>query len=201
MIKYWRSIYLPLLFTFSCLAIRGVLAQSKNVATVEVFAYDTRGIKLDHPKITAFRSDDSGDYASHFEKGVAGNIPFGLYRLQAEYPSHYAGLRYVLVYQQKVNVIVGLYPGFELPIVAPSFVGHIMNYQSSKYKWTFAKLIGIYSSESLESLIDNEGRFRFAGTSNESYILLIVSDKGVLAKQLFTLPLPKPQEVEIKISE
>jgi hypothetical protein len=162
--------------------------QRKDLAKVEIIAYDTRGIRLGAPNVMTFESEHHENIASQFHMGTADNIPFGIYRIEAWLPAYSSEVRYVRVYQRRVTIVLGLNIGNELPVVAPTFSGRVVGLNSGKNNNVFAKLFGVFSNVSLESTINSDGEFEVAGVTDGQYILLIVNEKGVLASRVISMP-------------
>jgi hypothetical protein len=171
------------------------------LATVQVLAFDTRGLFLGTPTVRLFESEDHKDLASAFHAGPADRIPFGVYKLEAYMNGFYPEVRYVAIYQPRVTVIVGLPFGREvltLP-VPPMVEGKLLGSLPRDKKY-FAKLIGIYSNRTLESNISADGRFDFSVPWDGRYLLLVVSEDGVLATRTIDVPYTGPA-LEIKIAD
>jgi hypothetical protein len=172
----------------------------QNLATVKIVAYDTRGMRLGAPNVLNFESESHEDLAAKFHKGLAENIPFGVYRIKAQLPAYFSEVRYVRVYQDRVTAIVGLNLGNELPIMPASLHGRIIGTAGAGFKGTFVKLSGIFANTSLESEIGPNGEFEMSGVTDGVYMLLIASEQGVLASKAITVPYAGLLEINLGIS-
>ena len=52
--------------------------------------------------------------------------------------------------------------------------------------------MGVYENISIESAIDNDGRFSLAGLSPGLFVLLIVGEKGIVASRTLAVPYSGP---------
>jgi hypothetical protein len=155
-----------------------------RMGTVEVKAFDANnGRPLDGvPIVKFFIGPNPGeDFTKAFHSSVANDIPFGEYQIEVSLPSYYPERRYVLVYQKKVTIIVGLSFDQEGPSYPYSLRGRVEGLPSPVLGASFVRLIGVYSNESIESAIDPDGSFQVSGMGWEKYFLLVVGKDGVLA--------------------
>jgi len=160
-------------------------------------AFDTRGHRLGAPDIRLFEDESRRNWASRFRNGVAENIPFGTYRVEGRLIGFYSDVRYARVYQSQVTVILGLTIGNEAPIFPPILRGRVVGIASESTRKDFVKLIGVFSSISLESEIGSNGEFEMSGLTDGIYLLLIAGEDGVLASQVIDIPYKGPLEVKI----
>jgi len=167
-----------------------IATQHKDKATVELVAYDTYGNRLGAPsQIMDFESiEDHKNLAEKFHDGLAEDIPFDVYRVEARLPAYYSARRYVNVYQDRVIVILGLQVGTEQQLVPRILRGHVAGITTADNDRSFAKITGVYSDVSFESKISQNGEFEMAGVSDGLYILLVAGGKGILASQLLRVP-------------
>lgn len=162
-------------------------------ATVQVIAYEaTTGRYIGAPDIQLFVDrDDQQDLAVAFHDGVATGIPYGTYHVEAKKPYYYSDETSVAVFQPSVTIVLGLRFAEELPDVPPVLTGHITGYQGPTDR-VFAKLVGIYGHASAESSIDGKGQFTLGGLPDGVFLLMIVSDHGVLATRTLRIPYTGP---------
>jgi len=168
-------------------------------ASVQVIAFENRGAFLGSPDVRVFESEDHKNMASAFHAGVADHIPFGIYRMEVYFSGFYPETRYVAVYRRKVTVVAGLPFGREAMIlpVPPMLHGKVVG-SLPRGKRAFVKLVGVYSSESLEAEVDPNGEFDFSIPHDGLYLLLVVGEGGVLATRAITSPYAgAPIEIEI----
>jgi hypothetical protein len=169
-------------------------------ATVEVLAFEaTKGRFLGPPQVRAFESDDQPNLASRFRNGVASDIPHGLYRIEARLPGYFSDVRYVRVYQSKVTIVLGLRFDYELPKLPPTLHGRVVGLTAAARAKTFVKLVGVYESLSIESQIDQNGRFILGGLTPGLFLLFVAGENGILASRTLTVPYSGPQ-LEIEVS-
>ena len=166
-----------------------VLKKDGYLARVQVVAFEARGMFLGAPTVRLFQSQDEGDRSRQFHEGTADGIPFGVYKLEAHVNGFYPETRYVAVYRPNVTVVVGLPFGREAPAlpVPPSVHGRVIGILPRDRK-TFAKLTGIYSNRSFESSISADGQFDFSVPWDGRYLLLVVSEDGVLGTRVIDVP-------------
>jgi hypothetical protein len=171
-------------------------------ATVNVVAFDPRlGKLLGPPIIRAFRSEENNrDFARSFQPNAADGIPFDTYRIEAYLPGYFSAIRDVGVYQRSVTIVVGLGFGYELPDIAHtlSLRGRVIGLKAAPTNGSFVKLTGIYSAKSTESTINSSGEFEMSGLFTGKYLLLVVTERGVIASQVLTIPDDGPT-VDIKV--
>lgn len=171
-------------------------SRDDRTAVVEVIAFDTNGRYLGAPTASLFEADDHTSLAPRFRNGAARSVPFGIYRIEARLPGYSSEVRYVRVFQPSVSVILGLTFSLELPAIPPSLQGHVVGLIPPR---TFVRLIGVYSSTSMESTIDSEGNFRLGGLSDGQFLLLVVSQDGILASKAISIPYTGERlQIEIK---
>jgi hypothetical protein len=154
---------------------------------------------LGTPEVRLFESDDHKNLASAFHSGVADHIPFGVYRIEAYVGGFYPEIRYVSVYLQRMTVVVGLPLGREAMVlpVPPSLHGKVLGTLPSS-KRSFVRLTGVFSSQSLESIIGSDGSFDFSIPTDGKYLLLVVSEDGILASRMIESPYTgSPLEIKI----
>jgi hypothetical protein len=144
-----------------------------------------------------FESQDHKDLAPEFQEGVARDIPFGIYKIEARLPGYFSEARYVRVYQHRVTIVVGLNMGSPLPIIPPRLRGRVVGLSLANHQGAFAKLIGVFSKTSLESQINSSGEFEMAGVTDGLYLLLVASEKGVLASRAIKIPYTGSLEIKI----
>jgi len=167
------------------------LAREKRLsARVEIVAFEEGGRFLGAPDVRAFESEDHRNLASKFHSGVAEDIPFGAYRLEARLVAHTSDVGYVPVYGPRVTVVVGLAVGYELPLYPMVLQGRVIG--PAPPHRSFVKLTGIYNSRSMESAIGPDGGFSFAGVSHGSFVLLVIGEGGILAGRTVTIPYTGP---------
>lgn len=174
------------------------LALERPTAKVEVVAFEASGRFLGRPKVSTFEDvGDKRNLAVRFRDGVATEIPYSVYRIETRLPGYFPDIRYVQVYQPKVTVVVGLRFGQELPQVPPRLGGRITGLNTPLEK-TYVKLIGVYENVSAESAISSDGSFTLAGLAPGKFLLLVVSESGVLASRELTIPyIGPPLDVRI----
>lgn len=161
----------------------------KRTATVQVLAFRTLGGYLSKsPTIERFESRDRKNFASRFHNGVAEGIPFGDYLMVASVFPLEPERRLVRIYQAQVMVVIG--PAvrgidfredqFDLHgrVVDPLLVG----------KRSFVKLVGVFSAASLETSISDSGVFEFGGLTWGKYLLLVISEDGIVATRPISIP-------------
>jgi len=156
-------------------------------AVVQVVAFEAGGRFLGAPDIAVFESHDHTSFAGRFHHGEANEIPFGEYRIEGRLPGYYPDVRYVGVYQPKTRVVLGLTFDHELPQRPPSLSGRVTGLPSPVGS-SFVRLIGVYSSVSLESSIGDDGRFCLAGVPPGLFVLLVVGEDGVHASRTLRYP-------------
>jgi hypothetical protein len=165
---------------------------------VEVVAFGSNGKFLGAPNVTLFESEDRRDIARRFQRGIAENVPFGVYRIRAFLPGFYSCVRYAAVYQRRTTVVLGLEPGYEASPGPLRLSGRVVGQRPSAANRSFVKLTGVFSSLSVESAIGPDGRFELSGMEFGTYLLLVVGEDGVLASRLVRLPGDGPTvQVEI----
>ncbi len=188
------------------LASLGAFAQSRgqqrrvegaSVATVRVVALDSNGKALGVPEVSLFEDGPSKNLAAQFQSGFAQRVPFGVYRMKARVPGFYPEVRYVRVYQRETVVLIGLQPGYEASPVPEIVRGHVKGQAGSLLKNTFAKLNGVFSSVSMESVVAADGSFQFAGVPWGRYVLLILAGPDVIGSRFVRLPQDGPN-IEIE---
>lgn len=165
---------------------------------VEVLAFQTDGSFIGAPEVRLFESADhesvdQKDFAKKFRAGVADNIPFGIYKLTAYTSGFYSETRYVAVFQHRVTVVVGLRFGRELATlpIFPVLRGTVSG-PTPADKRRFVKLVGLYSSQSLESSIGPDGSFELTEPREGRYLLLVVAEDGILASRPVDIPYTGP---------
>jgi hypothetical protein len=145
-------------------------------ARVEIVAFEEGGRFLGAPDVRTFESEDHRNLASKFHSGVAEDIPYGAYRLEARLVAHTSDVGFVPVYGPRVTAVVGLAVGYEVPLYPMVLQGRVIG--PAPPHRSFVKLTGIYNSRSMESAIGPDGDFSFAGVSHGSIVLLVVGEKG-----------------------
>jgi len=185
---------------FICLQAQPALSQEESFrATVQVLAFETRGGFLGPPQVRVFESESHKDFSNAFRAGVANQIPFGIYRIEAYVDGFYSEVRYVAVYRKHVTIIVGLPFGREAMVlpVPPSLHGKVIGSLPRGSK-SFVKLMAIFSSASMESAIGDDGGFDFSIPWEGRYLLLVVNESGILASRTIEIPYSGPP-FEIKM--
>jgi hypothetical protein len=153
-------------------------------ATVEIRAFEANGRPLAAPNVDTFISlENNKDYAKSFHDGSAAEVPFGDYRIEVGLPFYYSERQFVGVYQKSVTIVVGLEFGHEAFGAPHTLRGRVVGLQPADTKTSFVKLVGIYSSASLESGISPEGSFEMSGMSDQKYLLLVIDERGILASK------------------
>jgi hypothetical protein len=167
--------------------------------SVHVLAYEASGRFLGMPEIRIFETWDHKDLSERFHEGAADSIPFGVYRMEVFRRGCFPETRYVSVFSKQVTVIVGLSVAREtngLP-VQPMLHGRVKGLSSFDRR-PFVKLVGLYSSQTLEASIATDGQFEFSIPRDGRYLLMVVSEDGLLASREITSPYSGPPlEVEI----
>jgi hypothetical protein len=182
----------------SALAQRGgksAIAPPGRSAVVEVLAFDTGGRLLGAPEITFFENQDQKNLASRFHSGIAGGVPFGVYRIKAHVPGFYSEVRYVRIYQPRTIILLGLEPGYEASPSPPLLQGRVMNQAGPPLKNAFVKLAGVFSSLSMESSVAPDGSFEFTAVPWGRYVLLVLNGETVVASRFVSLPRDGPSIV------
>jgi len=178
------------------LAGQGQRSPQQPAAAVEVQAFDTRGRFLGAPIVDTFEAYDGRSFAARFRDGVAADIPFGTYRVEARLAGYSPETRYVRVYQQRVIVVVGLTFGYERPAAPMGLHGRVVGPLPPQK--TFVKLCGVFSNLSMESEIGPDGGFDLVGLTWGDYLLLVVGEGGVMASRALTIPYTgSPLEIRI----
>jgi hypothetical protein len=97
------------------------------------------------------------------------------------------------VFQRNVTVVVGLPVGFELPAVPvrPLLRGRVRGPLPAAGR-AFVRLVGVYSNRSMESGIADDGSFEVSVPEDGKYLLLVISDQGVLASRVILAPCQGP---------
>jgi hypothetical protein len=167
--------------------------EEQFVARVEVVAFEAHGTFLGAPAVRVFESEEHKNLSGAFHAGVADRIPFGVYRLEAYMSGFYPEVKYVAIYRPRVTIFVGLAFGREaLALPIPSSVhGRVIGSLPRGQK-SFVKLTGIYSNRALESNIGPDGQFDFGVPWDGQYLLLVVSEKGILASRTIDVPYTGP---------
>jgi hypothetical protein len=93
--------------------------------------------------------------------------------------------------------VLGLIVGHELPEFPPVLRGRVIGSLPSKHR-SYARLVSLYSNASFESDIAPNGEFEFGGPGWGSYLLLVVSEDGLLAARTVELPRSGPP-IEVTI--
>jgi hypothetical protein len=161
--------------------------------TVNVIAFETRGRFLGIPHVRIFESEDHTNFASAFHEGVATSIPFGVYRIEAYVEGFYSEQRYVAIYQEHVTIVMGLPFGREAMVlpVAAGLHGKIVS-SLSRDLTSFVRLTGIYSTQSIEASIREDGTFDLSVPWEGRYLLLVINERGIVASQLVNIPYSGP---------
>jgi hypothetical protein len=158
---------------------------NEPVARVRVIAFDSTGNLLGPPNVTTFEAEDRRNIAINFHRGVAEGVPFGVYRVEARLPAFYAARRYARVYQPDVTVVLGLESGaYEASPIPLSLEGRVIGLPAAAAGNGFVRLIGVFSDITIESGIRSEGTFEMSGMPVGTYILLVVSEKGILGSRV-----------------
>ncbi len=190
-----------LIFFFTCDYAGGrpqpVSAPESGLATVEVMAFDSRGKFLGAPMVTVFESDDHTNFAAKFRNGVADRIPFGMYKVEGRLTGYSSEVRYIRIFEHRALVVLGLPVGRERPMLPPVTNGRILGSLPPEKK-TFVKITGIFSSVSEEGSIGRDGEFRFAGLPNGLYLILVISEDGILASRVVSIP---SSSIELEVAE
>jgi hypothetical protein len=176
-----------------------VNGENPYTASVRVLAFEAGGAFLGAPEVRVFESWDHKDLAGAFHAGIAEGVPFGVYKLEAHRLGCVPETRYVSVFRKRVTVIVGLAVSREtngLP-VWPALHGKVTGALPPGKK-AFVRLVGVYSSQALESSIDSDGGFDFSVPQYGLYVLLVVNEDGVLASRIVSNPYSGPP-LEIQV--
>src|SRR4051812_33563948 len=99
-------IILGMLLPVMAVSQRNLAQQEEQLATVEVTAFSTLGGSLGVPEIYRFIEVSQGkdNLAERFRKGVANNIPEGIYLIEAGLPGFTREFRIVRIFQKHVSV-------------------------------------------------------------------------------------------------
>jgi hypothetical protein len=192
-----------LLCVATCSAARGEESKRDalrvSTASVQVLAFDTRGPFLGAPNVSLFESFYHKNLAGKFHGGLAEGIPYGVYRIEGRLPAYSSEARYVVVYGPKVTIYLGLAGGIELPATPTTIHGRVVGLPAAAGKACFVKLVGVFSSESMESPVGSDGGFDFSGLSDGRFLLLVVTSEGVLASRLIDFPYSGPSlEIDLR---
>ena len=164
---------------------------------MEIVAFEASGRFLGRPNLSVFESVDHRNLAGKFRDGVATGIPYGVYRTEVRLPGYFSDVKYVRIYQAEATVVMGLRFGEELPQTPPSLSGRVIGLSTPPGK-TFIKLVGVYENVSIESAISSDGKFEIGGLSPGRFLLLVVSENGILAHRPLTIPYTGgPLDVEL----
>src|ERR1035437_4712023 len=195
-----------LIISFVVTLLPAVVEAPHQVASVEVLAFDTMGgtIPSDNLNIRAFEQLGSNkDYAPKFHNGRAKDMPFGYYRIKANYPGFNTEERIVRIFQDKTTIVIGLTVGVEGCNIGycppPELWGRVIG-EPEKLKNAFVKVAGVFTSYSAESQINPDGEFHVTEPPGGVYVLLVVSQDAVIVNRIFRLPpIPygSPLQVEI----
>lgn len=205
----WVLTLVLTIFDSTILAAGRRIPQENQAATVELIAFSTRGVFLPRAPlyVEVFQSEGEKNLASKFRNGVAEDIPFGTYRMKAQLSGFYPEERYVRVSQHRTAIVLGLEVGrIDFPGLPYSFTGRIVGQALAPGRESFVKLIGVYSSLSMESIVGPDGAFAFSGFSDGIYLLLVVNEGSLLGSRVLRLPddIPKdgsPLVVEVSTDQ
>jgi hypothetical protein len=170
-------------------------------STVSVIAFDTNGKFLGSPSVSVFEDpDDRNNLAAKFQKGVAAQIPYGMYRIVGYLTGYSSDMKYVWVYQSHVSVVLGLEIGAEKPVIPPTLHGRVVGSVSEAR--SFVRLVSVYSSSSVDSAISSDGNFDLSVPPGGKFLLLVIGERGVLASRAISLPYTGPPlEVSVEGSQ
>ena len=160
-------------------------------ATVNVVAFDTSGKFLGAPSVSVFEDpDDRSNLAPKFQKGIAEQIPYGMYRIEGYLVGHSSDTKYVWVYQSHVTVVLGLEVGLEKPSIPPLLTGRVVGTFSASR--SFVRLVSVYSSLSVDSAVAPDGSFSLSIPPGGKFLLLVIGETGTLTTRSITLPYAGP---------
>jgi hypothetical protein len=147
-----------------------------------------------------------GDIAGSFRNGTADHVPWGFYRIEVSAPGCVPESRYVSVFAAEVPILVGLACEFENPALAeengialppyPILRGRVIGPRPAG-KELIARMIGVFSSESLEAVVGSGGEFEMSVPRDGKYVLMILDEKNVLAIELVGSPHTGPLEIQL----
>lgn len=172
-----------------CMAQRreSTTAPQEYKANVEILAYTADGTFLGPPEVFSFIEYSSKrDLTDQFKQGVAKDIPYGTYVLEAG-STGFSGERRVLkVWKTQVTAIVGLelrqeYPAF--PVYSRGRVKGALPPGKS-----FVKVSGIFSSLMEEATISGDGSFELSMLPAGKYLLMVVNEHGLVASRKVQMP-------------
>lgn len=175
---------------------------SASVALV-VFGTSVSGTSagvLESPNVVRFESLDHRELSNLFHNGIADHIPFGTYWMEVHKEGFWPSTIEVAVYRRRVTVVMSLTTGNapDFPIM-PVLHGKVVGRMPIGKK-SFAKLVGVLSSHSLESEINSDGEFDFGVPWNGHYMLLVANQDGLLASRPMDIPYTGPP-LAIRIGE
>lgn len=181
----WLAL-LPFLFYSAHAAAAG--PPKEGTANVHVLVFNTQGSRVQGP-ITIRKFESRGrNFASRFHDGFAEDIPFGDYVLSADIHSRDGAVRFVRIYQRQTTVVIeSVVPGIDFAVDKWDLKGTVVG-SLPIGKTCFVKLVGVFSTASFESSISNSGGFSFGGLTWGKYLLLVVSEDGILANRPISIP-------------
>ena len=183
----------------SATAQRGVApsGNTEPTGTIEVLAYSTLGVFLGSPEIHFFgESFDKKNLASRFQKGIATEIPYAVYIIEAGLPGFASETKTVRVFQKHVTLIVGVELRIEAPGLPPSTHGRVIG-TLPQSKTIFVKATGVFSSWSVESKIAPDGGFDLSWLPEGTYVLMVLNEDGILASRVVKLPYGPGLQIEL----
>jgi hypothetical protein len=166
---------------------RRAIQDSKPRATVMILAFDTDGRFLGAPVVSIFESDGS-NLAASFDNGIASGIPFGIYHVKGHVTGYSSDTVNAAVFQEHVTIVLGLAVGVELPIVPPILHGRVVKLSHIDDGRSFVRLNSLFAHESMDSSIGPDGSFALCGFTRGQYLLEVISERGLLASRLLSLP-------------
>jgi hypothetical protein len=167
--------------------------ESRSSATIQVLAFSTDGKLLPAPTIEVFENSLGENIAAMFRGGIAEGVPFGEYTIKGHALGFHSETRYVKVYQARATVVLGLAVGGIGGQNTFNLHGRIVGSPLPIGKTLLARLVGVYSNSSVESEIEPNGEFELAGIYWGTYLMLVVSEEGILAARQLAIPSDLPK--------
>jgi hypothetical protein len=187
--KVIYTMALVMLMPFLCVAQRTVdrgRAES-FVARVQILAFASTGKFVGAPEVFSFVEISSKqNLTSRFKDGIANDVPFGTYVLDAGFSAFTREERVVRVAKKEVPIIVGIELRGELPEFPSYFRGRIIG--AIPQSRSFVRVVGIISGIAEDSLIARDGSFEFSDLPQGEYILMVVNETGLVASRRIAMP-------------
>ena len=188
------TIVLVTILSGQCMAQRsGSTARGADeyIASVEILAYLSNGPSfLGSPEVFSFiELSSQKNLTDKFQKGVAKDVPFGTYVLEAGFTGFGRAYRVVRVMKKQVTVIIGLELRQE-GVAFPTYARGRVNGALPKGR-NFIKIVGIISSITEESAIANDGSFELSKLPDGEYMVMVVNENGLIASRKVEMPVDR----------